>query len=186
MQDYYENWKKTTSARRMMSQWVLDPDGILTGNGYCEGIYEIRFVNPIKNISTSAYIGQAGNDQTAPSYVAKDIYERILQHLKRWMGGNYFEYWTGLSDKDTDWKIELHMLAEEKNHSDRLKKESEFISQNKPFMQDTANGTFDLYPTKYGYKRNDLCIHPWTRDGESEGQRRLAFLHRIKNIEKSM
>lgn len=181
MQDYYENWKKTISARRSISRWVLDPEGLLTGNGYCEGVYEIRFVNKALNLSTSAYIGQAGNDPTSPTYVAKDIYERILQHLKRWLGGDYFSYWTGLdADEDTDWKIELRMLTEEKNHSMRLQKESEYITQKTPFLQDTANGQFSLYPTKYGYSRNDLCIHPW------KGQRRLAFLKRVEDMQKKV
>ena len=98
------------------------------------------------------------------------MYERILQHLKRWLGGNYFTYWTGLSLDDTDWKIQLHLLSEEANHSNRLMKESEYISKKHPFLQDTADGEFDLYPTKYGYRRNDLCIHPWTREGETDGQ----------------
>ena len=178
MQDYYENWKKTGSAKRMIAKWVLDPEGLLTGNGFCEGVYEIKYVNRALGICTSAYIGQAGYLPTAPSYYAKDVYERILQHLKH-MLGHYFTYWTGLADaEDSDWKIELHMLSEEKNHSKRLEKESEYISQNKPFLQDTADGKYELYPTKYGYMRNDLCIHPW------DGQRRKAFLHRIRDIQR--
>lgn len=179
-QEYYENWKESTEARIALTKWIRDPEGLLTGNGYCEGIYEISYVNDTQNISISAYIGQAGYNKTAPSYVAKDVYERILQHLKRWLGGKYFTYWTGLNSDDTDWKIELHMLAEEQNHSKRLKKESECILEKQPFLQNTADGKFDLYPTKYGYCRNDLCIHPWKREGETEGQRRLAFLHRVK------
>ena len=74
---------------------------------------------------------------------SKDVYERILQHLKRWLGGDYFSYWTGLDAKEeADWKIELRALAEETNHTERLKKETEFITKNNPFLQDTANGIF--------------------------------------------
>ena len=185
-QNFYEDWKKSATGRRALVTWVRDPEGLLTGNGHFEGVYELRFVNDTLNLDLSAYIGQAGNDQTAPAYVAKDVYERILQHLKRWLGGDYFAYWTGLDAKeDADWKIELRALAEETNHTERLKKETEFITKKNPFLQDTANGIFELYPTKYGHRRNDLCIHPWTREGEIKGQRRLAVLHRVKEMQKS-
>ena len=185
-QDFYENWKKSATGRKVLLTWVRDPEGLLTGNGHFEGVYEFRFVNDTLHLDLSAYIGQAGNDKTAPAYVAKDVYERVLQHLKRWLGGDYFSYWTGLdANEDADWKIEIHTLAEEQNHTERLKKETECITKNNPFLQDTANGLFGLYPTKYGYRRNDLCIHPWTREGENEGQRRLAFLHRVKEMMKS-
>ena len=185
-QDFYENWKKSATGRKVLLTWVRDPEGLLTGNGHFEGVYEFRFVNDTLHLDLSAYIGQAGNDKTAPAYVAKDVYERVLHHLKRWLGGDYFSYWTGLdANEDADWKIEIHTLAEEQNHTERLKKETECITKNNPFLQDTANGLFELYPTKYGYRRNDLCIHPWTREGENEGQRRLAFLHRVKEMMKS-
>ena len=186
MQNFYEGWKKTASARKYFAEWISDPEGLLTGNGYCEGVYEIRFVNDSLALDFSGYIGQAGFKPTSPTYVAQDVYERILQHLKHWFGGGYLTYWTGLDpDEDKGWKIELHLLSEEKNHSDRLKKETELIALNRPFLQDTANGIFDLYPSKYGYKRNDLCIHPWTREGETSGQRRLAFLHRVKEMQQN-
>ena len=185
-QKYYEDWKKSAIGRRALQTWVRDPEGLLTGNGYFEGVYEFRFVNDTLNMDFSALIGQAGNDPTAPTYVPKDVYERLLQHLKRWLGGNHFTYWTGLdADEDADWNIELRTLSEEKNHTERLNKETEFIKQHKPFLQDTANGAFELYPTKYAYRRNDLCIHPWAKEGEIEGQRRLAFLHRVKELQKS-
>lgn len=86
-QEYYEKWKRTAKARQMISEWISDPEGLLTGNGYCEGVYEFRFVNDAEKLSICAYIGQAGDDKTAPRYVAKDVYERILQHIKRWFGG---------------------------------------------------------------------------------------------------
>lgn len=44
MQTYYENWKKTKSAQTKLKKRVLDPEGILTGNGYVSGVYEFIFV----------------------------------------------------------------------------------------------------------------------------------------------
>lgn len=179
-QKYYEAWKKSVAAKKAMKKWISDPEELLSSNNsHCEGIYELRYVNENMRLNFSAYIGQAGHDQTAPRYVAQDVYERLLQHLKRMLGGDYLTYWTGLSEKDTDWKIELHLLEEESDHSLRLQKEEEYIRQRRPFLQDTANGKYELYPSKYGYKRNDLCIHPWKQQGEAEGQRRIAFLDRV-------
>lgn len=187
MQTYYENWKNTKIAQTKLKKRVLDPEGILTGNGYVSCVYEFIFVNKKLGIELSAYIGQAGNDVTTPSYVAKDVYERCLQHLKRWMGGQYYTYWCGLEDSDdSDWKIKLHLLAEEENHSKRLALEEKYIDEKKPFMQDAKDGKYDLYPTKYGYSRNDLCIHPWKRAGENEGQRRVAFLDKVEELKKAM
>ncbi len=182
---FYNDWFKSDKAREAVSTWVRDPEGLLTGNGYCEGVYEIRFVNDDLHASTSAYIGQAGSVCGAPAYVAENVYMRLLQHMKRWFGNGYFTYWTGLSSDDKTWHIELHLLSEEKSHSERLRKESEFIAEKHPFLQDTADGEFELYPTKYGYSRNDLCIYPWKRKGDTEGQRRVAFLKRIKDILKN-
>lgn len=31
MQNYYENWKKTASAKRKLKNRILDPEGLLTG-----------------------------------------------------------------------------------------------------------------------------------------------------------
>ena len=186
MQTYYEDWKKTISAQTRIKKRVLDPEGILTGNGYVEGVYEFIFVNRKLDIEVSAYIGQAGNDATAPSCVAKDVYERCLQHLKCCMGGRYYTYWCGLEEDDFDWKIMLHLLAEEGNHSKRLALEEKYISEKKPFMQDAKDGKYDLYTTRYGYSRNDVCIHPWKRDGENEGQRRIAFLDKVEELKKVM
>ena len=127
----------------------------------------------------SSYIGQAGDDPTAPTYVASNVYRRLLQHLKRWMG-DYFTYWTGLEDDDnSEWKIRIKLLCEEKNHSRRLDLESTYIEKKKPLLQDTQDGKYKLYPTKYGYKRNDLCISPW------DGQRKKAFEDRVAEIEKA-
>ena len=188
-QKYYEDWKKTVEARKKLANRVLDPDGLLTGNGYVSGVYEFIFVKG--SIEISAYIGQAGFDATAPTYIAKDVYERILQHLKRWMGGSYYTYWTGLEDND-EWKIKIQLLCQESNHSKRLEKESEFISAKSPFLQDTQNGKYQLYFSKYGYCRNDLAIHPWARrDSEGNvsnpvGQRRLAFLDKVAEARKAM
>lgn len=185
MQMYYENWKK--QAQDILKKRVLDPEGLLTGNGYVSGVYEILFVNEKLGVEISSYIGQAGANATAPSYVAKDVYERCLQHLKRWLGNGYFTYWTGLEDSDdSDWKIKLHLVCEEDSYSRRLELESQYIAVRKPFLQDSAEGRFDLYPTRYGYSRNDLCIHPWQREGESEGQRRVAFLHRLETVMNSI
>ena len=119
-------------------------------------------------------------------YIALKYYRRYGLEKDDAVQYCYMAYWTGLdANEDADWKIEIHTLAEEQNHTERLKKETECITKNNPFLQDTANGLFELYPTKYGYRRNDLCIHPWTREGENEGQRRLAFLHRVKEMMKS-
>ena len=68
-QDFYENWKKSATGRKVLLTWVRDPEGLLTGNGHFEGVYEFRFVNDTLHLDLSAYIGQAGNDKTAPAYV---------------------------------------------------------------------------------------------------------------------
>ena len=180
MQTYYENWKKTADAKRKLKNKILDPEGLLTGNGFIEGVYEFSYYNIKTELEITAYIGQAGDDPTAPDYVASDIYERILQHLKRWMGGDYFTYWTGLEDDDnSDWRIKINLLCEEKNHSRRLELESKYIEEKKPLLQDTQGGKYSLYPTKYAYKRNDLCISPWC------DQRKKAFDDRVAEIEKA-
>lgn len=180
MQKYYEDWKKTNGAQKILRARVLDPEGILTGNGYVEGVYEFSYYNVKSGMELSSYIGQAGDNPTAPDYVASDVYERILQHLKRWMGGNYYTYWTGLEDDDnSDWKIKIKLLCEENNHSRRLKLESKYIKEKKPLLQDTQDGKYSLYPTRYGYERADLCIYPW------EEQRKKAFEDRVAEIEKA-
>lgn len=182
-QEYYETWFRMPSTKEKLARRVLDPDGLLSGNGYVRGVYVFWAVNQSLQIEIPIYIGQAGDTQTgtAPSYVASDVYERLLQHLKRWFGGSYYTYWTGLEDND-DWKIKIKLLCEEDSHSERLKKESEYISKLRPVHQDTLNGKYDLYPTRFGYKRNDLAIHPWTRQDEDEGQRALAFKTRLGEI----
>lgn len=179
MKNYYENWKKTATAKRKLKNRILDPEGLLSGNGYVEGVYEISYFNVKSKVEMSSYIGQAGDDPTAPTYVASNVYKRLLQHLKRWMG-DYFTYWTGLEDDDnSEWKIRIKLLCEEKNHSRRLDLESTYIEKKKPLLQDTQDGKYKLYPTKYGYKRNDLCISPW------DGQRKKAFEDRVTEIEKA-
>ena len=179
MKNYYENWKKTATAKRKLKNRILDPEGLLSGNGYVEGVYEISYFNVKSKVEMSSYIGQAGDDPTAPTYVASNVYKRLLQHLKRWMG-DYFTYWTGLEDDDnSEWKIRIKLLCEEKNHSRRLDLESTYIEKKKPLLQDTQDGKYKLYPTKYGYKRNDLCISPW------DGQRKKAFEDRVAEIQKA-
>jgi hypothetical protein len=181
MQDYYEKFKKNCQAK--IREMVLDPQGLLTGNGYgLEGIYMLSYENQKLNLSVPAYIGQAGVIVNAPTYVASDVYERILQHLKRFLGGNYLKYWSGLDPEDKDWKIKVELLIEERDHSKRLKEESRLIEKIKPLLQDSKNGTYELYPTRYGYKRNDLCLHPWKREGENEGQRSVAFRAKVEEL----
>ena len=175
MQMYYENWKK--SAASQLAQIVSDPEGLLTGNGFISGVYMLSFVNQTNGTVIPAYIGQAGVVPTAPSYVSQDCYERILQHLKRWLGNGYLTYWTGLNSTDNDWKIKIQLLEEENSQAKRLELETSYINRYKPLLQDTAGGKFELYPTKYGYSRNDLCIHPW------KGQRRAAFLDRVSLLQ---
>lgn len=175
MQPYYENWKKTAATQ--LKQIVSDPQGLLTGNGYVPGIYMFLFENQQKDMLIPAYIGQAGPVASAPAYVAQDCYERILQHLKHWLGNGYLTYWTGLDPNDKDWKIRVEMLAEENSHAKRLELETKYIDQYKPLLQNTAGGKYELYPTKYGYSRNDLAIHPW------KGQRRAAFLDRVAALQ---
>lgn len=185
MQIFYEEWKNSAEAKDKLSKRVIDPEGLLAGKGNISGVYEILFVNEKLNMEVSAYIGQAGDDIVAPTYVARSCYERILQHLKRWLGGKFFTYWTGLEDSDdSDWKIKLHLLCEETVRAKRLELEEKFIEERNPFLQDSVNGMYDFYPVKNGYCRNDLCIHPWKRDGENMGQRRLAFLYRVENLKK--
>ena len=176
MSNYYENWKETEEAREKLALWVRDPECLLSGNGEVEGVYEISFVNEKTNANISAYIGQCGFDAAAPN-AASNVYERLLQHLKRWLGGDYFTYWSGLQESDADWKIVLHLLQEDTDHRTRLALESKFIENRRPFLQDSKNGKFSLYP-KNGYNRNDLCITPWN------GQHRAAFLERVAELQK--
>ncbi len=179
MQPYYENWKTSKNAARKLKNRVLDPDGILTGNGFIQGVYEISYYNVNSGVEISAYIGQAGQNPEAPTYFASNVYERTIQHLKCWMGSDYYTYWLGLPDDDnSEWKIYIKLLKEEKDYIKRLELESEYIDEKHPLLQDTQGGKYGLYPSK-GYKRNDLCIYPW------KGQRRLAFLDRLAAIEKA-
>lgn len=175
MQRYYENWKKTADAKMKLKSRIMDPEGILTGNGYIEGVYEFTYCNVKSKAEFSAYIGQAGCDPAAPDWFASNIYERVLQHLKRWLGGNYFTYWTGIAEDDTDWKIKIKLLCEEKDHAARFLKESHYIEDHHPLLQDPQDGKYELYPSGY-YNRNDLCIHPWHL------QRRRAFLDKISRL----
>ena len=173
MQKYYEDWKRTADAKRKLENRVLDPEGILSGNGSIEGVYEISYVNVKTKAELVAYIGQAGDDPAAPDYVASDVHERILQHLKRWMCGEYFTYWTGLEDDDnSEWKIKITLVQAEHDHARRLELESAYIEEKKPLLQDTQGGKYSLYPSN-GYTRNDICISPW------RGQRKKAFDDRV-------
>ena len=52
MQMYYENWKRTDNAKKMMRNWLLDPEGLLTGNGHVEGVYEFQYVNVKENMTS--------------------------------------------------------------------------------------------------------------------------------------
>lgn len=188
MKKYYE-WVRTVEAKKKLENKILDPDGLLTTcKGEVSGVYELVYVNGSTEIS--AYIGQAGFDATAPSYVAKNVKERIIQHFKRMLGNNlYYSYWTGLQEDD-GYKIKVQLLCEENDHKARLRKESELISAKQPFLQQTQ-GKYQKYP-RHGYYGNDIAIHPWVqRDSEGNvinpvGQRRLAFLDKVAEAKKEM
>lgn len=176
MQTYYENFKRANKQK--FDSRVIDPKGLLSGNGHgMQGVYQLSFVNEELGLEIPAYIGQAGVVKNAPSHIASDIHERLLQILKKFLG-NYGTYWSGLENNDK-FKIKVDVLRIETNHARRLKFEEALISRIKPFLQDSRNGQFDLYPTKTGYSRNDRCISPWTRESETDGQRRVAFLARV-------
>lgn len=185
MQTYYEKFMDKNKDR--INARVLDPQGLLTENGCgVEGVYLISYVNSTLGIDLPAYVGQAGAVANSPAYIASDVYERMLQHCKRFFGG-YYTYWTGLEDTD-DWKIRIELLLEEPDHKKRLAAEVNYIEQLKPLLQDTQNGKFSLYTSKEYYFRNDLCIHPWriTYKGETMGQRRAAFLARFAEMQKAV
>ena len=106
---------------------------------------------------------------------------QVNQHLHRWLGGNYFTYYTGLAENDLDWKLELHLLCEETDPRKRKALESLFINRSRPVLQDPAGGRFQLYP-HYGYPFNDVTITPFVQSGETEPQRRVAFKYRVEQI----
>ncbi len=178
MQSYYENWKNTEEAQKILRCMFLDPQGLIyDGSAHnLSGVYMFSYVSPDGNIELPAYIGEAGRGSlNSPSYVAGDIYERVLQHLKRWLGNDkHFTYWTGL-EKGNGWKIKLQLLCAEENVKKRKHQEEQFIAEKKPILQNANGGMFALYPST-GYNRNDLCIHPW------EFQRREAFQYHLNKM----
>lgn len=176
MQRYYENWKNTEDAQKILRDMFLGPQGlVLNGNAHnLSGVYMFSYVRD--GIELPAYIGEAGLGKVnAPSYVADDIYERVLQHLKRFLGNpKYLSYWTGL-EKGKGWKIKVQLLCTEEDLRKRKMLEEKFIAEKKPILQHTCGGRFYRYSSP-GYTRNDLCIHPWG------AQRRVAFLSRLNEV----
>lgn len=173
---------KELKVRRLMPIWVYDPERLMSSeNGMREGVYELLYRNEKLKVRFSAYIGEIGKNPDAPWYAAQNVQERLNQHLHRFLGGEYFTYWTGIGLEEKDWKIELHLLCEESDAKKRKEAETLFIEQHHPFLQDTVAGKFDLYPHE-GYHFNDVALSPWTRKGETEGQRRLAFLYHVRSL----
>ena len=170
---------KELSVRKLVGSCILDPDEMLTSKGNTEGNYEFRLTNNNLGFDESFYSGQIGEDPEAPEYYGKTIESRVMQHLVRWFGNGQAKYHLGV-DPETEplWKLEIRLLAEEKDKYKRQVAETTYIMRYKPISQDTAGGMFTLYPNT-NYSRNDLCISPW------HGQREKALKHRIKLLQKS-
>ena len=155
--DYFESW--FAQNRRRLAYVIEDPDGLVFSyRGHIQGLYKIEFV--YKDICLLAYIGQAGKIPGQPEYYAKHIHGRLIQHLKRWFGNGFLSYYTGLPRVSKDfWKIRVRLLENEACPEIRVKRESEYINNLKPFLQDHS-GKYKYYDTNGNI---DACILPSER-----------------------
>lgn len=114
---FYENWKNN-EGKSVLSNWVLDPERLLDlRSGNVEGVYAIDIVECATGTIIKGYVGEVGFVPGAKEYIASTVQERLLQHLKRWLGNGYVEYWTGVSENELNngkYKILLSLLQEEK------------------------------------------------------------------------
>ncbi|MBP3505781.1 MAG: hypothetical protein J6K43_05190 [Lachnospiraceae bacterium] len=172
---YYYNWKKSDEGQRLLNKCVLDPEGLLDGNGKIQGVYIVYAVNESLKISIPLYCGESGFVAGVKPFIAQNIGDRLLQHIKAWIANGYEEYWTGLNQEDfaNGWRYRLHVLQVEPDYAKRLALESKFIEELRPVLQDSA-GKYQKYHSSY--TRNDLCIAPFHM------QRRTAFLERLNCV----
>lgn len=155
--NYYESW--FAQNRRRLAYVIEDPDGLVFSyRGHIQGLYKIEFV--YKEICLLAYIGQAGKTPGQPEYYAKHIHGRLLQHLKRFFGNGYLQYFSGLprAGRNT-WKIRFSLLEEENSPERRLRLERQHIENLHPFLQDHS-GKYKYYEQKGNV---DACILPCER-----------------------
>ena len=171
---FYENWKNN-EGKEILSKWVLDPERLLySENGDVEGTYAIDVMECATEIVIKAYVGEIGHIQRAKKYVASTIKERLLQHLKSWLGNGYVEYWTGVSEEELNkgkYKFRLSLLQKECDVKKRKRLEEQYILKTHPYLQ---YGPYRKYPSNYDGL--DLCIIPW------RGTRRAAFLARVNEL----
>ena len=155
--DYYESF--FNDNRRRLAYVIEDPDGLLYSyKGHIQGVYKIEFV--YKNICLPAYVGQAGKIPGQPDYYATHVHGRLLQHLKRWFGNGYMEYYTGLPRVGKNsWKIRVRLLDTETSPERRVKLESDYIKKHYPFLQNHS-GKYEYYSKKGNI---DACILPCER-----------------------
>lgn len=174
MSVFYENWKNN-EGKSVLSNWVLDPEKLLDSkSGNVEGVYAIDVVECATGRVINAYVGEVGFVPGAKAYIARTVKERLLQHLKRWLGNGYryLEYWTGISEKEFGkYKIRLSLLQEEKDVKKRKKLEGQYILKRHPYLQ---YGPYRKYPSSY--EGVDLCIIPW------RNTRRTAFLAKVNEL----
>ena len=143
-------------------------------NGDVEGVYAIDVVECTTGIVINGYVGEIGFIPEAKKYIASTVKERVLQHLKCWLGNGYVEYWTGVSENELNremYKFRLTLLQEEKDIKKRKELEGQYILRRQPYLQ---YGPYRKYPSKY--EGLDLCIIPW------RNTRRAAFLTKVSEF----
>lgn len=165
--DYVEEWWKDNTA--LIQRCVDDPEKIFSSNnGHKKGVYlvSVKFVEEDKLIPM--YAGEAGADDEHDRSIA----DRLKEHIRVWLGGDYTEYWTGIKRSDLEsgkMKFHLHIVGEAEKLEERKKLESSTILKEHPYLQ---YGSYQKYVSKYAGV--DLAIIPWRHT------RRKAFLDRLE------
>lgn len=177
MLGFYEDWKMNEGNERLC-KWVEDPTNLLSSErGHVQGVYAIDIVVSDTNDIIPFYVGEIGIVRNMKDNAAKNVQERILQHLKAWLGGDYVTYWTGIDVSDLEsgkYKFRVTLLEKERSYARRKQLEEDYIIKRKPLLQYSP---YPKYPTK-DYNRIDLCIYPW------HGQRRKAFVDKVSELYK--
>lgn len=169
--DYVEEWWNDNDNRKLVERCVEDPEKIFSSNnGHKKGAYlvSVKLVEEDKLIPM--YAGEAGADDEHDR--SRSIADRLKEHIRIWLGGDFTEYWTGVKSSDLEsgkMKFHLHIVGEAEKLGERKKLESRTILTEHPYLQ---YGPYKKYPSKYDGL--DLCIIPW------KGTRRKAFLDRLE------
>lgn len=154
--------------RGFLSTVVDDPDSIIFSfkGGAVEGVYIIYFIHSVYGKIT-AYIGQAGKVPNQPSFYARTVHTRCTMHLKRWLGGGYLTYFTGLPEvSPSGWKIRIRLVCRQSDPALRHQIEKNLILSENPMLQDHK---YESYPGPI-----DTCILP--------KYRKIAFEERLKQL----